>query len=95
LHIARVRRARRRLPGHAVPRRTGQCWDNALAESFFATIKGELIDLWPWPARATARRAIDEYTAWFNSTRLHSSLGYLSPAEFETTPSKEITAKVA
>jgi transposase InsO family protein len=63
--------------------RTGQCWDNALAESFFASLKGELIDLQAWPTRAMARRAIVEYIAWYNGTRLHSTLGYRSPAEYE------------
>ncbi|MFJ8197144.1 integrase core domain-containing protein [Streptomyces sp. NPDC096152] len=38
--------------------RTGQCWDNALAESFFATRKNELTDARPWPSRAAARTAI-------------------------------------
>jgi transposase InsO family protein len=65
--------------------RTGQCWDNALAESFFASIKGELIDLQAWPTRAMARRAVVDYIAWYNGTRLHSTLGYRSPAEFEET----------
>jgi len=63
--------------------RTGQCWDNALSESFFASIKGELLHLQAWPTRAMARRAIVEYIAWYNGTRLHSTLGYRSPAEFE------------
>ena len=63
--------------------RTGQCWDNALSESFFASLKGELIDPQAWPSRAMARRAIVEYIAWYNGTRLHSTLGYKSPAEFE------------
>ena len=63
--------------------RTGQCWDNALAESFFASIKGELLDLQAWPTRAMAHRAIVEYIAWYNGTRLHSTLGYRSPAEFQ------------
>jgi putative transposase len=63
--------------------RTGQCWDNALAESFFASIKGELLDLRAWPTQAMARRAIVEYISWYNGTRLHSTLGYRSPAEFE------------
>jgi transposase InsO family protein len=63
--------------------RTGQCWDNALAESFFASLKGELIDTRPWPTSAAASRAIVEYIGWYNGTRLHSTLGYRSPAEFE------------
>jgi len=63
--------------------RTGQCWDNALAESFFASIKGELLHLQAWPTKAAARRAIVEYIGWYNGTRLHSSLGYRSPAEYE------------
>jgi transposase InsO family protein len=63
--------------------RTGQCWGNALAGSFFASIKGELLDLQPWPTKAAARRAIVEYIGWYNGTRLHSTLGYRSPAEFE------------
>ena len=70
--------------------RTGQCWDNALAESFFGSIKGELIDLQPWVTRAAARRAVTEYIGWYNGARLHSSLGYLSPAEFEASHRNEI-----
>ncbi len=65
--------------------RTGQCWDNALAESFFATLKRELLGSSPWPSRAEARSAIFEWIeAWYNIRRLHSSLGYRSPAEYET-----------
>ena len=62
---------------------TGQCWDNALSESFFASIKGELLNAQAWPTRDMARRAIVDYIAWYNGTRLHSTLGYRSPAEFE------------
>ncbi|WP_063895176.1 integrase core domain-containing protein [Streptomyces sp. Root369] len=43
--------------------RTGQCWDNALAESFFATVKRELLDTSPWPSRAAARTAIFDFDA--------------------------------
>src|SRR5262249_4163724 len=64
--------------------RVGDCWDNAVAESFFATIKRELIDTRAWPTRAGLRRAIFDYTeGWYNPRRLHSSLGYRSPAEYE------------
>jgi len=63
--------------------RKGQCWDNAVAESFFASLKGELTDTRAWPTRAAACRAVVEYIAWYNGTRLHSTLGYRSPADFE------------
>jgi transposase InsO family protein len=75
--------------------RTAQCWDNALAESFFASLKGECLDQQPWPTRAAARRATVEYIGWYNGTRLHSALGYLTPNEFETTTHQEVIKQVA
>ena len=64
--------------------RKGECWDNAVAESFFATIKRELIDTRSWPTRAGLRRAIFDYIeGWYNVRRLHSSLNYCSPADWE------------
>jgi Integrase core domain len=64
--------------------RSGLCWDNAVAESFFATIKRELIDTRPWPTRAGLEHAVFDYIeGWYNTRRLHSSLGYKSPAVFE------------
>ncbi|MEV0564471.1 integrase core domain-containing protein [Dactylosporangium sp. NPDC050588] len=65
--------------------RRGQCWDNAVAESFFATLKTELVHRQAWPARTTARKAVFEYIeGWYNTRRRHSSLGYLSPTTYET-----------
>ena len=64
--------------------RTGDCYDNALAESFFATLKTELIDRQSWPTRRAARQAIFEWIeGFYNRQRLHSSLGYQSPRAFE------------
>ena len=64
--------------------RKGECWDNAVAESFFATIKRELIDTRSWPTREGLRRAVFDYIeGWYNVRRLHSSLDYCSPAEWE------------
>lgn len=64
--------------------RKGQCWDNAVSESFFATIKAELVDRCSWPTRVGLHAAIfDWIEGWYNPRRRHSSLGYLSPDEFE------------
>ena len=64
----------------------GQCWDNAVAESFFATIKTELLDRQSWPTKALAHKAIFDYIeGWYNTRRRHTSLGYLSPAAYEAT----------
>ena len=64
--------------------RKGECWDNAVAESFFATIKRELIDGRSWPTRAGLHRAVFDYIeGWYNTRRLHSTIGYLSPNQYE------------
>jgi putative transposase len=75
--------------------RTGQCWDNALAESFFASLKGECLDEQRWPTRTTARRAIIDYIAWFNGSRLHSSLNYKTPDEYENNSATKELPEVA
>lgn len=64
--------------------RKGNCWDNAVAESFFKIIKSELIYDCKYSTREEARNSIFEYIeAFYNSQRLHSSIGYLSPMQFE------------
>ena len=64
--------------------RKGDCWDNSVADSFFATIKGEMIDHEDFLTRAEATAAIADYIdAFYNVTRMHSAIGYMSPIEFE------------
>jgi transposase InsO family protein len=64
--------------------RKGNCWDNAVAESFFATLKTELVHEADWGTRAAARSAIFEYLeVFYNRRRRHSSIDYVSPEEFE------------
>jgi transposase InsO family protein len=64
--------------------RTGDCWDNAVAESFFASLKGESLDHDWFASRAGAHDAVADYIDnFYNPQRRHSTLGYLSPIEFE------------
>ncbi len=63
--------------------RRGDCWDNAVVESFFATLKTELLSGRSWSSRSEAMQALREYFAWYNYERLHSTLNYTSPATFE------------
>jgi putative transposase len=62
----------------------GDCYDNAVAESFFATLKKELIHRRSWPSREELRREVFDYIEiFYNATRRHSTLGMLSPARYE------------
>ena len=64
--------------------RTGSALDNALAESFVSTLKAELVSRLKFTTRQAARTAIFDYLeAFYNTRRLHSSLGYTSPQDFE------------
>lgn len=64
--------------------RKGNCWDNAVVESFFATLKRELVEDENFRTRDEARLAVFEFIeGWYNPKRMHSTLGYKSPMEFE------------
>lgn len=64
--------------------RKGECWDNAVAESWFSTFKNELIETRQWPTLAGLRREVFDYIeGWYNLRRRHSTLGYRSPAAYE------------
>ena len=68
----------------------GDALDNAAAESFFATLKRELVHRHRFPTRAAARTAVFEFIeVFYNRKRLHSSIGYRSPVEFERTPQRD------
>ena len=64
--------------------RTGDCYDNAVAESFFSSLRAELTDHYHWRTRRAAKAAVRNYIeAFYNLRRRHSYLGYLSPVDFE------------
>lgn len=78
------RRALREHGAVASMNRAGDCFDNAVAESFFATLKTELVDHERYPMRAAAVASIGEYIeGFYNLCRRHSFLGYRSPIELE------------
>jgi transposase InsO family protein len=64
--------------------RKSDCWDNAVAESFFGTLRAELVDHEHYTTHASATASIDEYIdSFYNIERRHSHLGYVNPIEFE------------
>ncbi len=66
--------------------RKAECWDNAVVESFFGTLKDELIYRQTWSSGAELRAAVAEYiSCFYNAERLHSTLGYVSPVKYEQT----------
>jgi transposase InsO family protein len=69
--------------GIASMSRRADCWDNAVVESFFATLKTELVVDAHWRSRAEGLVALRQYLTWYNDCRLHSTLGYVSPTAFE------------
>lgn len=65
--------------------RVGNCWDNATVESFFSSLKAELVSTARWGTPHDAEAAVADYLRFYNHQRLHSSLGYRSPAQYEAT----------
>ncbi len=63
--------------------RKGNCWDNAVSESFFKTIKSEWLYRFKYTSTSQLNNSVADYINWYNTERIHSSLGYLSPLEME------------
>jgi transposase InsO family protein len=83
---AQYRRALRDVGVVVSMSRKGNCWDNAVAESFFSTLKNELVSRKSWRNRAELHDAVFEYVEiFYNRKRLHSTLNYKTPAEVEKT----------
>ncbi|NOJ93310.1 IS3 family transposase [Corallococcus coralloides] len=69
--------------------RRGNCWDNAVVESFFSTLKTELVHEQDFPTRESAKAALFDFIeVFYNRKRRHSTLGYVSPVEFEKAASQ-------
>ena len=72
--------------------RRGNCWDNAVAESFFATLKTELVHRVHWPTRRAAHDDLERFIRWYNHQRRHAALGYRSPVDYERNLARVLTA---
>ena len=76
--------------------RSSECWDNAVVESFFATLKRELFFGHPQTSREATAQAVFRYIeTYYNRKRRHSSLGYLSPEQYEEQVLAKQAAKLA
>ncbi len=63
--------------------RKGNCWDNAVAESFFKTIKYECLNQYRFENYQQLYNCIEKYICWYNTKRIHSTLGYITPLQME------------
>lgn len=76
--------------------RTGVCWDNAVAESFFSMLKNEMYHRQKFTTRARARFAVMEYIeVFYNRQRIHSTLGYRTPAEVRQAYERDTESQAA
>lgn len=76
--------------------RKGDCWDNAVSESFFSTMEHELLADADFHTRREAHTVIAEYIeSWHNVERLHSTLGYVSPMQYEEQPRQQVLGRAA
>ncbi len=75
--------------------RKGNCWDNSVVESFFATIKKDLIYRHSWPTARRVAIAIERYMAFYNGRRRHSALGSLCPMQYEVVNSQQLLPMAA
>ena len=86
----------RQLQDHGIAcsmSRKGDCWDNAVAESFFSTLKAELVHRTDYVSRSQARASVFEYIeVFYNGRRRHSALGYISPVEHEAAATRKMLA---
>src|SRR5215475_91803 len=84
VHLRSLRRLLQDQRDQAVSRAYRVCYDNAVSESFFATYKKELVHTRPWPTQADlTSQSGDWIENYYNTTRRHSTLGYLTPREYE------------
>ena len=92
---ASFRAALQRFGGKSSMSRRGNCWDNAPSESCFGSLKTERVYGAKYPTIEQAKADVLDWLSWYNTERLHSSIGYRSPNDFEATMSLENAAKAA
>jgi putative transposase len=92
---AAFRETLQQLGGQASMSRRGNCWDNAPSESLFGSLKTERIFDNRYATHEEAKADVLQWIAWYNNERLHSTLGYLNPTEFEQRMKASITPKAA
>ena len=85
----------RKIGARSSMSRKGNCWDNAAAESFFATLKKEAVHGEDFATRDDARLAVLSYITWYNAHRMHSSIGFVAPKTYEALAAHANSAEAA